>query len=248
LVLAFEQRERLSAALEAGARVVSFSWGVEAELIDLARNAGAFVLVQVGGADGATAAAGAGAGALIVQGVEAGGHLQATRPLVELLQEIRPLVSVPLVAAGGIGDAKSLRAVWEAGADAVACGTVFLAADEADVHPAYLDRLIAANASETTVTSIFDGGWPDVPHRIIRNETVMAWEAAGMPERGLRPGEGEPIATRNGQPVVRYAIAQPTRDTVGEVALMAMYAGTSAQAINRREPASRIVDRLLAGQ
>jgi NAD(P)H-dependent flavin oxidoreductase YrpB (nitropropane dioxygenase family) len=244
LILAFEQRDRLIVALQAGAKVVSLSWGVDAELIGLARDAGAFVLVQVGTVDEATAAARAGADALIVQGVEAGGHIQATRPLVGLLREIRPRLEVALVAAGGIADSISFREAREAGADAVACGTVFLAAEEADVHPTYLDRLIAADSSDTTVTSVFDGGWPDAPHRVIRNHTVTAWEAGGMPKPGRRPGEGERIATREGHPVMRYALTQPTVDTTGEVALMAMYAGTSVRAIDRREPASRIVERL----
>jgi nitronate monooxygenase len=244
LVLRFEQRERLICALQAGATIVSFSWGVDAELIGLARDFGAFVLVQVGTAGEARAATVAGADALIVQGVEAGGHLQATRPLVELVQEIRRWLQIPLVAAGGIADPASVNEALDAGADAVACGTVFLAAAEADLHPTYLDRLIAANASDTTVTNVFDGGWPDAPHRVIRNNTVTVWEACGMPKPGLRPGESEPIATRNGHPVLRYAITQPTRDTTGEIGLMAMYAGTSVRAIHRREPASQIIERL----
>jgi NAD(P)H-dependent flavin oxidoreductase YrpB (nitropropane dioxygenase family) len=244
LVLAFEQRERLICAVQAGAPIVSFSWGVDAELIGLTRDSGAFVLVQVGTVDEAAAAATAGADALIVQGVEAGGHLQATRSLVELLREIRRPSQVPLVAAGGIADPASVNEALEAGADAVACGTVFLAAAEADVHPTYLDRLIAADAADTTVTNVFDGGWPGAPHRVIRNDTVTAWEAAQMPKPGLRAGESEPIATRSGHLVLRYAIAQPTRDTIGEVELMAMYAGTSVRAIQRREPASKIIERL----
>jgi NAD(P)H-dependent flavin oxidoreductase YrpB (nitropropane dioxygenase family) len=248
LVLAFEQRDRLIAALQAGARVVSLSWGVESGLIGLARGSGAFVLVQVGTVEEALAATGAGADALIVQGVEAGGHVQATRSLFELLPEIRRLVRVPLVGAGGIADSASVREARQAGADAVACGTAFLAAEEADVHPTYLDRLFAADASETTVTSVFDRGWSGAPHRVIRNETVKAWQAGGMPKLGQRPGEDEPIATRNGRPVLRYAFTQPTIDTTGEVALMAMYAGTSVRAIDRRQPASRIIERLVASQ
>jgi nitronate monooxygenase len=248
LVLAFEQRERLIVALEAGARIVSLSWGVDADLVGLAHERGAFVLVQVGTADDAIAAVSAGADALIVQGMEAGGHVQATRPLIELLREIRPRLRLPLVAAGGIADSVSFREAKDAGADAVACGTIFLAAEEADVHPTYLDRLIAADASDTTVTTVFDRGWPRAPHRVIRNHTITAWEACGMPTPGQRPGEGDPIAVRNGHPVERYASAQPTLDTAGEVELMAMYAGTSVRAITHAEPAASIIDRLVPRQ
>ena len=247
LVLAFEQRARLASVLEEGAPVVSFSWGVDAGLISTARDAGAYVLVQVAGADEARSAVDAGTDALTIQGIEAGGHVQASQPLLELLREIRPAVHVPLVAAGGIADTRARDDAREAGADAVACGSVFLAAEEADVHPVYLDHLIASTAAQTTITTAFDGGWPDAPHRVIRNDTVAAWEAAGAPQRGRRPGESDRVASRNGQPVRRYDYAQPTRNTIGDVSLMAMYAGTSVDAIRRLEPASRIVERLARG-
>ncbi len=149
LVLAFEQRERLVAVLEEGARVVSLAWGVDPVLIGLARDAGAFVLVQIGERHEVTDAVRAGANAVIVQGVEAGGHVQATRSLGELVREIAPEVRVPVVAAGGIADAAGVKAARGEGAAAAACGTVFLAAEEADVHPAYVDRLIEADAAHT---------------------------------------------------------------------------------------------------
>jgi nitronate monooxygenase len=246
LVLAFEQRQRLAVVLDEGVQVVSFSWGVDRELISLARAAGAFVLVQVGQVGEALAAVDAGADALIVQGVEAGGHVQTVEPLDALLPAIRRTVQIPLVAAGGIADRARAEAVRRAGADAVVCGTVFLAAEEADVHPRYLERLIVSTAADTVLTTVFDGGWPNAPHRVLRNGTLDDWEAAGKPPPGRRPGEGEPVASRAGRPVVRYDDAQPTRDTTGSVELMAMYAGTSADAVQKREPAARILSRLTA--
>jgi nitronate monooxygenase len=158
LVLAFDQRERLKLALDEGAPVISFSWGVDGELIRMAHEAGAFVLVQVGDRVGGTAAADAGADGLFVQGIEAGGHVQAERQLVELLRQIRPQVNLPLVAAGGIADPASIRAARSAGADAIACGTAFLAAEEADVHPIYLDRLIEAASADTVLTTLTTAG------------------------------------------------------------------------------------------
>jgi Nitronate monooxygenase len=90
LVLAFAQRERLDVALEEGAGFVSFSWGVDPESIKRAREGGAVVLVQVGGARAAREAADAGADVVIAQGVEAGGHVEGTTPLLELLRALRP--------------------------------------------------------------------------------------------------------------------------------------------------------------
>ena len=140
---------------------------------------------------------------------------------------MRSVLELPIVAAGGIADVASARAALEAGANAVACGTNFLVAHEADVHPTYVDRLLQAAATDTVLTTVFDVGWPDAPHRVLRNDTYTTWDSAGRPERGARHGEGEVIGTRNASPIVRYSDAQPTSSTAGEINAMALYAGTS---------------------
>jgi NAD(P)H-dependent flavin oxidoreductase YrpB (nitropropane dioxygenase family) len=247
LVLAFAQRERLDVALEEGAGFVSFSWGVDPESIERARDGGAVVLVQVGGARAAREAADAGADVVIAQGVEAGGHVEGTTPLLELLRVLRPRLDLPIVAAGGIADAAAAKAARAEGADGVACGTAFLAADEADVHPRYLERLLASTSSNTVVTNVFDVGWPDAPHRVIRNDTFATWDRAGRPPPGSRPGEDDVVATRAGVPVVRYSDAQPTSGTSGSIPSMALYAGTSVGSVHRRATAAEITREIAGG-
>jgi NAD(P)H-dependent flavin oxidoreductase YrpB (nitropropane dioxygenase family) len=168
--------------------IVSFSWGIDADLIGRARAAGTFVLVQVSGTEEARAAAAAGASGVIAQGEEAGGHVQASRPLLALVRELSATLALPLIAAGGIADAAAAERAMRAGAHAVACGTAFLAAAEADVHSHYRARVLAAGASDTELTDLFDVGWPDAPHRVLRNRTLADWEAAGRPPAGARPG------------------------------------------------------------
>jgi nitronate monooxygenase len=245
LVLAFEQSERLAVALDEGAPMVSFSWGIDGELIRLAHERGAVVLVQVGDPERAVEAESAGADILIAQGVEAGGHVEGSMPVLDLVRALRERVRLPIVAAGGIGDASARAAAVAAGADAVACGTVFLAAEEADVHPAYVDALIRAGVADTELTEVFDRGW-DAPHRVLRNSTLRRWEDAGRAAPGGRPGEGEIVAQRGERSIPRYSEAQPTRRTEGDVEAMALYAGTSVAAVTAREPAAAIVRRLLA--
>ncbi len=222
LVLAFDQHDRLELLLECGVPVVSFSWGIDAALIGRARQAGLTVLVQVADEYEAKSAAAAGADALIAQGVEAGGHVQGSTPLLSLVRKIREAVELPIVAAGGIGDAVAARNAIAAGAQAVACGSAFLAASEADVNPRYLARILAADASDTQMTGLFDIGWPHAPHRVIRNRTLTDWEQAGCPQPGTRPGEGEVIASRRGTAIVRYSDAQPTAQTEGDIDAMAI--------------------------
>jgi NAD(P)H-dependent flavin oxidoreductase YrpB (nitropropane dioxygenase family) len=245
LVLAFDQHERLELVAEEQVPVVSLSWGVDRWAIARARAAGATVMVQVGDAQAGVQAVSAGADLLVLQGVEAGGHVQARMPLRRLIRELRGRVGVPLFAAGGVAEPSALAAALAAGASGVAAGTAYLAADEADVHAVYRDRLFNAHAADTCLTELFDVGWPNAPHRVLRNSTLEAWHAAGCPPPGHRPGENQPLGTRAGQPIVRYSDAQPTSDTHGDIEAMALYAGCGVDHVRHKEPASAITTRLL---
>jgi NAD(P)H-dependent flavin oxidoreductase YrpB (nitropropane dioxygenase family) len=239
LVLEFEQDERLEVAVEERAPVVSFSFGLRREFIARAHASGAQVLIQVGSADAARAAAAAGADALIVQGVEAGGHVQSVVGLLPLLAEVRRAVSLPVLAAGGIGDPASARAALAAGAETVVMGTRFLASDESGAHPLYKSCLLEAEARDAVLTGLFDVGWEDCPHRVLRNSTYERWEDAGNPPNGARPGEGEEVAPG----MLRYASNPPLAGLEGDIEAMAMYAGQSVGAIAAVEPAAAIVER-----
>ena len=245
LVLAFEQRERLAALLEEDVPVITFSFGLAPELLAAARDAGRWTLVQVGSTAEAVAAAEAGADAVILQGVEAGGHVGGRTGLLALVREARRDVGVPLVAAGGIADVDGARAARVAGADAVAMGTRFLATPESGAHPVYVERLLAARAEDTVLLDdVFDVGWRQAPHRVLRNATVERWEAAGRPASGQRPGEGEPIARRGERELVRYGDDPPTIGDEGDVAALALYCGQGVGLIDRVEPAADIVRRV----
>ena len=215
LVLAFPQEKRLDVLCEEHVPVISFSWGVRQDLIARAHEAGAEVLVQAGSAAAARRALNAGADIVMVQGIEAGGHVEGERPLLELLGQVAGL-GVPIVAAGGIADAAAATAAREAGADAVAAGTAFLVAEETDRHPGYVERLVAAEG--TVLTDVFSIGWPDAKHRVLQNAAL----AKGAPAPD----------------------AMPTGTGGGDPDRMALYAGAGVRALRRVEPAAAIVDRL----
>jgi nitronate monooxygenase len=241
LVLDFPQDERLQVIVEERVPWVSFSFGLRPELIARAHAGGVRVLVQVASADAARAAAGARADALIVQGVEAGGHVQSVVGLLPLLAEVRRAVSLPLLAAGGIADPASAGAALAAGASAVVMGTRFVASDECDAHPRYKARLLAAEGRDTVLTELFDVGWP-APHRVLRNSTYERWQLAGRPPAGQRPSEDHNVA----EGIPRYAVNVPLSSTSGDVEAMAMYAGQGVGAIDAVEPAAAIVERFAA--
>jgi nitronate monooxygenase len=92
----------------------------------------------------------------------------------------------------------------------------------------------------------FDGGWPDVPHRVLRTDTVDRWETAGRPSRGDRPGADDVVARVDGVPVRRYGDSLATPDATGDVEALPLYAGQSSGLVADVEPAGAVVDRLAA--
>jgi nitronate monooxygenase len=248
LVLAFAQEERFAVCLEEGVRVISFFWGDPAPFVARAHDAGALVTSTVASAEGARRALGAGVDVVVAQGWEAGGHVLgevATLPLTRAVVAVAG--AAPVLAAGGISDGAGLAAVLALGAAGAWIGTRFLASDEAAIHPRYRDRLLEADETATVRTGLFDGGWPGAPHRVLRNATYEAWEAAGRPPHGARPGEGEVLATGGRGPMRRYASATPGPDAQGDIDALSLWAGQGVAGVKRRQPAAAIVREIADG-
>jgi nitronate monooxygenase len=249
LVLAWGQHSRLHEALEAGLRIVSLTWGDPTGYVERAHDAGAVVLHTVGSAEEARQAVAQGVDVVVAQGWEAGGHVWgniATLPLVPAVVDAAH--PVPVIAAGGIGDARGVAAVVALGAQAAWIGTRFLLAEEAPVHPEYRQRILAATETEARwYRDLYDVGWPNAPHRALHNATASAWEAAGCPPPGARPGEGEAIARRAaGEPIPRYSSATPLAGTIGDISALSLWAGQSVALANRVQPAAEIVADLVS--
>lgn len=138
------------------ARVVDFFWGdPDPELVRLVHEGGALASWQIGSTAEAIAAEAAGCEFIIAQGFEAGGHIRGTLGLLPLLSSVLEAVSVPVLAAGGIGSGRSIAAVLAAGAAGVRMGTRFIAAEESNAHPDYVKALIAARAEDSVRTNRF---------------------------------------------------------------------------------------------
>ena len=249
LILEWDQHARLDAALEAGLRIVSLAWGDPAPYVAAVHDAGGIVLHTVGSADEARRAAAAGVDVVVAQGWEAGGHVWgrvATLPLVPAV--VDAVAPVPVIAAGGIGDGRGVAAVLALGAQAAWVGTRFLLAEECPVHERYRQRI--AEAVETDAewyADLYDVGWPNAPHRALRNATAERWERDGRPPSGSRPGEGEPVAARaSGEPIVRYASATPAEGMTGDVDALSLWAGQSVALARVRQPAAEIVADLVS--
>jgi nitronate monooxygenase len=175
LLLPLARRDWFAAAGEADA-VVTF-WGRPR------RQTPGVWMHQCGSVGEAREAHAAGADAVIVQGVEAGGHVRGTMPALDLLERVRTALPAgyPLLLAGGIADRDDVRGALDAGATAAVAGTRFLLSEESRAHPEYRRRLLGAES--TVLTELFGAGWP-APHRVIANAATERW-LAGDP-RGPR--------------------------------------------------------------
>jgi nitronate monooxygenase len=245
-ILAFDS-QTLSVALEAGARVVQFSWGQPTkEQIAAVRESGAKFGVQIGNAEGARAALDLSADYLVCQGTEAGGHVQSSTPLYELLPKIvEEAQDAPVLAAGGIANGKNIRRALLSGASGAVLGTRFVATQESLAHAEYKDALIQAQAKDTALSVCFQDGWPGATHRSLRNATLVRWEAAGCPPVGKRPGEGDVVATRSdGRSVLRYSLGSPDRELKGTITDLVMHAGLGVDDVKDLPTARDLVHRL----
>jgi nitronate monooxygenase len=249
LNLEFPQEERLAICLDEGVPVISFFWRDPSSLVPRAKEGGAIVLHTVGSAADAKRAVDCGVDVIVAQGWEAGGHVRGMVATLALVPAVVDAVSpVPVVAAGGIADGRGLAAVLALGAAGAWIGTRFLASQEAPIHPHYRERLLRANENDTIHTeNLFDIRWPEAPHRTLRNHTVAAWEGAGRPPSGKRPGEGEVIGTsRSVGSIVRYQSYTPGADAEGNIDAMSLWAGQSVGLVTKVQPAAEIVREIAA--
>ena len=246
-VLTSDHHHHLDQALDAGLRIVSFFLGDPGGYVEAVHDAGGIVLHTVGSAEEARRAVASGVDVIVAQGWEAGGHVRGTVATLPLVPAVVDAVApVPVIAAGGIGDARGVAAVFALGAQAAWLGTRFLLAEEMPIHEDYRRRLIAAAETDPQwYPNLYDVGWPDSPHRALRNSTARVWEAAGCPPDDQRPGIGDVIAhLASGEAIVRYEGAPPMVGTTGDIEALSMWAGQSVALARQPQSAAEIVAEL----
>jgi NAD(P)H-dependent flavin oxidoreductase YrpB (nitropropane dioxygenase family) len=211
--------------------VVSFTFGIPGQdVIRSLQKAGSAVVQTVTSRAEAEAAGAAGVDALAVQASVAGGHSGTLTPdnpppplpIGELVAEITSTVGLPVIAAGGLGTAAEVAGALQAGAEAVAVGTVLLLADESGASATHQAALEDPDRTETVVTKAFTGR----PARGLRNRFIDTYEASA------------PL----GYPAIHF-LTSPLRKAAaaaGEPELVHLWAGTGYRQA-RRAPTAQIL-------
>jgi len=146
--------------------IVSFHFGLpEKALLDRVKATGAKILSSASTVDEAIWLEQHGCDAIIAMGYEAGGHrpiflsddLNSQVGTMALVPQIVDAVKVPVIAAGGIGDARGIVAAFALGASAVQLGTAYLFTPEAKISASHHKALRTAKESETALTNLFTG-------------------------------------------------------------------------------------------
>ena len=174
--------EVVKVVIEEGIKVVTTGAGNPAKYMKDFKEAGVKVMPVVASVAMAKMMERCGADAVVAEGMESGGHIGSTTTMC-LVPQVVNAVSIPVIAAGGIGDGRGVAASFMLGAEAVQMGTRFIVAQESIVHQNYKDKVIKAKDIDSEITGMSTGH----PVRQIRNQMTREYlrlekEGAGLEE------------------------------------------------------------------
>ncbi|OYP56229.1 nitronate monooxygenase [Lachnotalea glycerini] len=156
--------------VEEGVSAVTTGAGNPEKYMDMWKTAGIKVIPVVASVALARRMERYGADAVVAEGCESGGHI-GEQTTMTLLPQVVDAVKIPVIAAGGVGDARGFAAIRMLGAEAAQIGTRFVVAKEAVVHEAYKKRIISAKDIDTEVTGRTTGH----PVRSLRNKMTREY-------------------------------------------------------------------------
>src|SRR2546421_9060337 len=231
---AIERRpDLLDAAIEADPFLISLSFGSVTPYVERLHRHGILLATQVNTRAEAMQAVQAGVDLIVVQGMEAGGHVTGQVSTLPLLQAVLDAVQVPVLAAGGIASPRGVAAALAAGAEGVWVGTALLACPECENTEDARTRVVQAQETDTVLTRAFDVAqglaWPpQYPGRALRNRFTDRWHSHidALPQANeARQELAEAIASKN------YDLAY-------------IYAGEGVGLVTRQQSAGEVIQHL----
>ena len=172
----------------------------------------------------------AGADAVIAEGTESGGHIGAATTMT-LVPQVVDMVHIPVIAAGGIADARGFAAALMLGAGGVQIGTRFVASKECIVHEKYKEKIIRAKDIDSEVTGLANGH----PIRVLRNK--MTREYLRMEKEGAGLDELERLTLG----ALRKAVVE------GDVVYGSVMAGQIAGLVKEEKTCAEIIEEIVSG-
>ena len=170
-----------------------------------------------------------GADAVVAEGCESGGHI-GEQTTMTLVPQVKDAISIPVIAAGGIGDGRGIAAAFMLGAEAVQIGTRFVVSKEAVVHENYKQRIIKAKDIDSVVTGRSHGH----PIRGLRNK--MTREYVKLEQEGKSFEELEYLTLG----ALRKAVQE------GDVDFGTVMAGQIAGMISKEQTCKEIIEEMMA--
>ena len=215
--------------VEEGVKVVTTGAGNPEKYMEMWKAAGIKVIPVVASVALAKRMERYGADAVVAEGTESGGHIGEATTMT-LVPQVVDAVSIPVIAAGGIGDGRGIAAAFMLGAEAVQMGTRFLVAKECTVHQNYKDRVLKAKDIDSTVTGRTHGH----PVRCLRNQ--MTREYVTLENEGKSFEELEYLTLGT----LRKAVQE------GDVTNGTVMAGQIAGMVSKEQTCKEMIDEMMA--
>ena len=215
--------------VEEGIKVVTTGAGNPAKYMEMWKNAGIKVIPVVASVGLARMMEKAGADAVVAEGTESGGHI-GEETTMTLVPQVVDAVSIPVIAAGGIGDGRGIAAAFMLGAEAVQIGTRFVVAKESIVHENYKQRIIKAKDIDSTVTGRSHGH----PVRCLRNQMTREYIKLEAEGKSFEELEYLTLGT------LRRAVME------GDVTNGTVMAGQIAGMVKKEQTCKEIIEEMMA--
>ena len=217
--------EIINVVIEEGVKIVTTGAGTPRKFMPRLKEVGIKVIPVIPSVKAAVKMEELGCDAVVVEGMEAGGHV-GTSTTMALLPQVTSAVNIPVIAAGGIADGRGMAAAYCLGASGVQMGTVFLASEECPVTDAYKNMILEAIDTSTTLT----GEKLGAPVRGIKNELTKKYHE--LEERSSTLMELEELTLGS----LRRAVYD------GDVENGSVMAGQIAGLVNEIRPVKNIIE------
>ena len=210
--------------------VVTTGAGMPGKVLDRLKPLGTVVVPVIASTAHAERVSKQGADAVVAEGTEAGGHIGEITTM-NLVPQVTDVISISVIAAGGLADGRGMAAAFALGAEGVQVGTRFVCAAESNVHINYKEKIIESNDRATVVTGRSTGH----PVRGLKNKLSKEFEE--LEKRGASVEELEKLGTGK----LRLAVVE------GDTKWGSLMAGQSAGLVRKIEPAAAIIEDIING-